>query len=383
MFTHAELALALIVLRRQQGLPDEMAPVSDKNWRDWTGLSPRAKEYAASGLKKKCLRIEGRGDSARYHFQRQEWESFVLKARAGQRLKPRTDGRGVTAKPGAMVHPQCRERGCALLASQDASGCDSGLTLVMPTQIAQPVAQTASASPPISTPPPPPLKKQSSTVVATPIAQPVAQTQGLQLVWPNTYAALRAIFPMVGTDFLARLVNVVRSHFGAAVVDDPLSKSVQLAFERKRHRQESEGLFLLTVPEALAVILKRPAPAAAPEISTGLATRLEGWIRALRERGAPYDTFAVELERVRAQLDAPGFDLEAIEAQLAKVEASIFQAARAALIAGESAEIEQAISEFVKPYTQRMKPDQVGAIRDRARVHETLRFVGLPRFSLA
>ena len=51
--------------------------VPDETWQRWTGLSPRAKEYAIAGLKEKGLDIDGRGDTMKLRFERSAWQKFV------------------------------------------------------------------------------------------------------------------------------------------------------------------------------------------------------------------------------------------------------------------------------------------------------------------
>jgi hypothetical protein len=244
-FTDAEFSLALIILRR--GGAGESCTVSDSNWERWTGMSARTKEYAVAGLKAKGFESDGRGDSARFSFHNRAWENFV-KTGGGQN-KPRTVGRktGVSPKKGAKVHPSCCENGCALLAAENSA---NGISLVPAPLNAQPVAQTVLESD--STTGPKKHLKPVSALIPLPNAQPVAQT------FKNSLALLQSGFPLVDSVFLGKLVSASRV-VRPAVTDVELVQAISLAWEKKRKRQDSEGLFLETVPAALAAIGKAPA----------------------------------------------------------------------------------------------------------------------------
>ena len=387
-FTHAEFALATCVLRR--GGAESAITISSRTWEAWTGLSPRLKEYAVAGLKAKGLAIAGRGDTARLRFQVPEWEHFVRNREAS---KPRTAGRskGVAPHQGAKIHPTCRERGCQLL-NQSASD----LSLVSVTPDPQPVARTQSGN---GTAKPAAVActgtatgprsaselKLASRVFGTRNAQPVAQTPDVvELAWSQTLAAIQAIFPMVGVAFLVRLLAVVRQAF-ANVQDRELAQAVNLAYRKKRS-QESEGLFLLTVPEALAVMRKQPAPAAAPDTRADALRLLLRMIEAARARGAPLADLTQALSDLHAQVGS-GLDLIYAEQHLEGMEPRIIAAAAATLSQAQRAKIDAHVESSVKPYRTRRRDPLFGPALDQLREHfrkaEILATLGLPRFTLA
>jgi hypothetical protein len=251
LLTHGELSMSLVVLRRGNG-----APISDRNWTNWTGLSPRLKEMAIKGLREKGLQVDGRGDQARYSWNIDTWSQYVRTAPAE---KPRTAGRAVDPKPGAKVHQECRDKGCAMMRAECASG---GLNLVTSTPVAKPVAQTEPHNIPSYTSETGTPQKGLNLLPATSIAKPVAQNPtaywNLEKVWSKTLAAIQAIFPIVGVSFLVRLLAVVQVLF-KDLTDQEMASAVNLAYQKTAFRMKSEGLFLTTVPEALAA-LRRPKP---------------------------------------------------------------------------------------------------------------------------
>jgi len=237
------------------------------------------KEYAVKGLLEKGFRVDGRGEKARFSFHREQWEQFV---RSSQRSKPHTIGRpiGVTPKPGSKIHPACADSGCAMMARDRAA--ENGLTLLPATQLAQPVAQTGDDSGAGAG-----RGKGSSiglsALSASPVAQPVAQTDGIEQAWPATLAKLREFFPLVGPVFLARLVSTACAAF-RGVTDGELGAAVQVAWNHKRKTQKAEGLFLVTVPDAIAALRRAPKPLPAPDLAEG-GGRLLGRVAAEEPAG--------------------------------------------------------------------------------------------------
>ena len=317
VLTRAELALTLIVLRRG-GAQENGVLVSDRNWQSWTGLSPRLKEYAVAGLRKKGVSMMGRGDSARYRFEHRSWETFVVEHGTTGADRPRTAGRknGVSPKAGAKIHPACRERGCAMLAA-DGNG---GLTLVPGSSNAQPVARSIGSTP------------GKTPLPLTPVAQPVARSSasapgrtavsgGVGSVsaaaWAGTLAALKEFFPLVGLAFLARLVAVVSAVF-AGLTDTELAKGVRLAWSFTKNRQKTEGLFLFTVPDAVRLIREKGSGGeSAGEVRKHLLSCAE----LLRKRGAPFLELAEEVYGVA--VDPAPLDL----GNLRRIDHQVFKAA--------------------------------------------------------
>lgn len=106
--TPAELRLALILVRR--GAHRESVNVSARNWEDWTWLNSKSRELAIRGLQRKGFHVEGRGDRAKFRFDTSEWRTYCRQA--DRTAKPHVDQKRAPAKPGQMIHPECRERGC-------------------------------------------------------------------------------------------------------------------------------------------------------------------------------------------------------------------------------------------------------------------------------
>src|ERR1700722_682675 len=106
----AELRLALILIKR--GAQREDVSVSAKNWNEWTGLDKKSRDLAIRGLQKKGFSVSGRGDKARFRFSANDWREYVSKADRTER--PHVEQKRTPAKPGQMIHPECREQGCFL-----------------------------------------------------------------------------------------------------------------------------------------------------------------------------------------------------------------------------------------------------------------------------
>ena len=276
LLTPAEQRFALIVLRRQGGMDKSTAVlVPDSYWEAWTGLKPRIKDSAEKGLRKKGLVIEGRGRKAMYRFDRPSWESYV---RHAPRSKPRTEGRSLEPKEGAQVHPNCHANGCAVLRSETG---ENGITPIDASQFAQPVAHSAIVSidsartsdtdqtvstriDPVRIPAGCPMRSNPLTPsVAAQVAQPVAQN--VYALWARTMHALQSAFPLCGLSFLVRLLAVVRAMF-ADVTDAELARAIVFAFGRASGKQKTEGLFLSTVPDAVAYLREHRPPGGQPTI---------------------------------------------------------------------------------------------------------------------
>jgi hypothetical protein len=224
MLTPAELALALIVLRRGENT------VSDKNWVDWTGKDPRMKEYAIRGLKDKgCLHVRGRGQRAKYYFERDKWDFLVRSRPRHERARTLGRSRSVTAKTGMQVHQECRERGCSRL-------CESQVIPFPATEVAKPVSQTEIKPPPKEEPSPPPKGG-----------------------WELTLSAIRQYFPHVGPEFVEKLRVAIIQHGVRQYTDLSIAESIHKA-RKARRNQQSEGLFLHTVPEILAAAIETNKP---------------------------------------------------------------------------------------------------------------------------
>lgn len=401
--THAELLLALIVCRRSG---DKSAcPVTDSTWEKWTGLKARMKEAATAGLRKKGLHVDGRGDRARYLFETHEWAAFVS---AGAPVRPRTAGRRpVDPKPGAKIHPECRERGCALLAAQNRVPNDGwletgdiGLKLIKSSPIAQPVAQTYNTPTVDQSQPetlastavgqetnraPIPARYESSALFAVPIAQPVAQTH--KFAWPETMRALKQFFPLVGVAFVLRLVSRVQGHFNG-VNDGELAAAVVKAAMAKRDRQKTEGLFLFTVPEALLALRELPAaagPSGGRQLDTEiLIGRLKACSSTYRAREG-YAVVADELDFVLAEgAQMDGADMLAwLDDQLQRIEIRAFSVADEQLSDEQRANVQAFAGAERRRYAnQGATKAALDELWSRLVVVETFRLLALPRVGM-
>ena len=224
LVTHAEACMVMIVCRRGENT------VSDRHWEDWTGLKARIKDNAIRGLKEKGLTVRGRGDSAKYYFERDKWDSWVRSR--PRRERARTAGRSasVTAKLGMQIHQECRERGCGRL-------CEPQVIPFPATPVEQPVAQERRAEDQI--------KAKSVPGVSTrPPESPPKK-------FPQSLGAVQTFFPHVEPEFIdklrARCDRKVKQY-----TDTQLAQAINKAMKRT---QTSDGLFLDTVPGHLAVIL--------------------------------------------------------------------------------------------------------------------------------
>jgi hypothetical protein len=263
LFPPAELRLVLIVCRRGENT------VSDEHWTKWTGLDKRVKDMAIRGLREKGLRVTGRGDRAKYSFDRNACDSWVRAQ--SLRHRARTAGRkpsapSVTAKPNMQVHPECRERGCGRL-------CESAVIPFPAPQVEKPVSQTELEKP-VKTgknPEPPDERRATEdhsdigasrpTREAPDFEKPFSQTssQSKENKQPQNFTltleAIRRYFPHVGPEFVEKL-RVACIQFGVRDYTDAQLASAVHAARKDRRNQETEGLFLHTVPPRLAAAKK-------------------------------------------------------------------------------------------------------------------------------
>lgn len=257
--TPAETSLALILFRRggnQFAEGERPVEVSDAVWFKWTGLSTRQKDYAAAGLRQKCFRTDGKGDSTRYYFDPKSWKEYVntrsqFHAECETRTHGRTKVKAVTSNAGMQVHPECKAGGCKSLC--DAAGSDACETKT---------ARKSEAVVPVSKPMA--AKSAQSNPSTSPIVSP------LVLMYAQTLAVLVSIFPTIGEVFLSKLVAAARAVF-AGVTDQELASAVQVAWARKKHMQTSEGMFLATVPEVLKA--RRKSPHVVPDPVSAVAVK--------------------------------------------------------------------------------------------------------------
>lgn len=394
--------MVLVVIRRENNSNGRPVTVSDDTWKKWTGLEPRTKEAAVAGLRRKCLVIKGRGDTAQYSFARDQWDGFVRTVNRGQ-YKPRTAGRGVDPKPGAKIHPTCRARGCDLLTGHP----NTGPEIVSPDAAmpnAQRVAQE-SENQQVASGADSVIKISGAAYCenslipfpSAPVAQRVARTvtDGAEQLWERTLAALQAIFPLVGVAFLVRLVAVVRAVF-ADVRDAELAEAVDVAFRLKSKTQRSEGLFLLTVPRAIGAMRSgHPAIGAmrhtrgGPSQAVDVGQRLLEGVRmlqkrvaeALRARGAPFSGHLAALDKLHETM-IEGVDLESVERLMGQLEGAIIATGREAVSENERLLCRQCAEEGARPYSKLWGKVQLDDLRTKLEDREILSLLGIPRLSL-
>lgn len=143
LLTPAETDLLLSVLKLGR------LALSDDTWQSWTGAGARMKELAIKGLIAKGLEIVSRDRSTvKLRFNRSTFESWALGRPRHE--KARTHGRRATAtaKPGQRIHPECREKGCQKLCSEEQEKCE--VIQIDTGSIAKPVSRFDEADPPDS-----------------------------------------------------------------------------------------------------------------------------------------------------------------------------------------------------------------------------------------
>src|SRR6202789_3122278 len=232
-FIPAERALALTLFRR---VTDEKghtnlrgtATISDRTWEKWTGLQPRMKQLAIKGLREKGLMVEGRGDTAKFSWNWDNWNEALSSPRPSN-YDPKRKERDAKAAAN-RVHPDCAT-GCAKLremAAQNGGANTTNPLLVMP--VAQPVARTP--------------------ILEAPKPRPGSLAEK-EVTWALTLAAMRTQFASAGIDLLVRLLAVLVSFVKLNLSDYVLAEAVKEAYADSRGRWNSPILLLKTVPEVL------------------------------------------------------------------------------------------------------------------------------------
>lgn len=375
-FTPAEIALLLMVENNTT-----RRSISDRHWVEWTGLAPRSKEVAVKGLRDKGLTVEGRGDKAHYFFEAKKWEAYVRTVdRAAIQTKP---SKAVSPRPGAKIHEQCRDRGCAMMFDELPTEVptDSGLSLLPATQNAQKTAQTTPSGCSLRPKTLPPSNSGLTQVTATQNAQKTARSVGsLGQVWPLSLERLQGLFITADEVFLTKLLDVVRSSF-RGVTDGELVVAINSAWLAKKSIQKGEGLFLRTVPAALAVKRREPAPLAAPglfEQANGAMGRLSGNLRA---RGGEYVKHAESVEFVGTAMGVGG-DLLQAEEQLGQIQAAVVETCRAELSPHNRDVVRQRVAEMSSRHGRHMTAAQALTFERQTEDREILNVCEIPRFTL-
>jgi hypothetical protein len=82
-------------------------------------MSAKSKQLAAKGLALKGFQIKGEGQNARFKLDLKNWREFCLAA--DPKTKPHVAQKRQPAKPGQMIHSECREHGCCRAREEEAS----------------------------------------------------------------------------------------------------------------------------------------------------------------------------------------------------------------------------------------------------------------------
>jgi hypothetical protein len=137
--TPSEMLLSLIAVNRDV---DQAVSVSVRNWTDWTGLSAKSRELAIRGLQKKSFDVQGRGDGTLIRFNKKAWEDYCRTA--DRTSRPHVEQKRAPAKPGQMIHPECRKSGCYMARQAEVSNL---ISIADATPNRKPVSDFALISP--------------------------------------------------------------------------------------------------------------------------------------------------------------------------------------------------------------------------------------------
>ncbi len=214
----ASRALALIVFRAESE-PNGLRTLPDRRWEAWTGFKDRQKEYAIKELREFGLNVTGRGDTAKFSWDWNRWNQ-AIKTPNPDHKSPNYSPKARTAKPGAKVHEDCHENGCARLRE---------------------------------------CSLQNSTNQTTPFLVPLNAQYTAQTVeevtekkWSKTLAAMRDGFASAGVQLLMKLLAVLWAIAGLDDVSDyVLSEAVKTAYVESRGRWNSPILLVTHVPNVL------------------------------------------------------------------------------------------------------------------------------------
>lgn len=379
--THAELCLHLISLRIQPRghQRDPRRPIiTDKQWKDWTGLSPRAKDTAAQGLREKGLDVAGEGKDAEYRFDRSRWEQWL---RCAPREKARSAGRKVTvsAKPDQQIHPECRERGCQKLCEGEQSkGCEVvSITSAIATKHQESEQPVAQPEPPERTNLSGPERTNPSGPGKQPVAQPspdLGQPVAQAFPWERSLRAIQKWFPHTDSDFVMHRLLPVCQAKSKRFTDEQLAQAIAAA---KTRTQTGEGLFLRTVPGHLAVILSQPQIPGTGIPSTpspeSIREHLDTFANALSHAG-----FSAEARQV-STLDETEL-LHELEECLTEVEAAVVKTLRNRHPVGA---FKNSVQRDLERYRGRMTREQVERLEQQLIDRKLLEGAKIPRLTLS
>jgi hypothetical protein len=201
---------------------------------------------------------------------------------------------------------------------------------------------------------------------------------------------VRKFFPLVNVAFLVRLVAMVRALF-LDIQDQELAAAVNYAYFQKAGFQKSEGLFLFTVPEAIAALRKLPPKAETPPAQDRYGRApIVAMIRhvggALRAGGPVFQKHARALDHLAGKIEG-GADrlemdaLDALEMDLEARQAAITETAIDTLAAAQAVKISESVERQLAPYS-RMSADQRSNLRRQFTEAETLQALAIPRLGL-
>ena len=355
LLTRAELLLALIV-HRVPADPNSPATISESTWIKWTGLKERAFELAVAGLQKKGLEMRGRGKGARFYWDETRWTSYIREHSPEE--KARTEGRkkSVPPRPGQQIHPDCALKGCQKLCDTQ-KACEPAKVV----SIASVSGQTESER------------------FAQPVAQTACNSQILNnreiptFAFPLALSAVQVFFPASDQRFTEKLLSVAKRRV-ENFSDEQLAAAVRAA--HKPH-QKSDGLFLHTVPGALAAVVEgRIGIPAKPELKAQyteaeLQAHIEKHTAALKRAGMEDLAQRARLLEIEdfVKLDDGLLEIEkaAIERLRARAPVDVIRAA---------------VEPKLKPYKSKMTAEQVETVRQRFIEEKLLTDAGLARMSL-
>jgi hypothetical protein len=127
LLTPTELRLALLLI--SEGGYSHDIDIPDALWLRATRMSPKSKHIAAVGLALKGFQVKGEGKNTRFRLDLDDWRQFCLASDPNQ--KPHVAQKRAPAKPGQMIHPECREHGCCRAREEEAANLvsiDAGST---------------------------------------------------------------------------------------------------------------------------------------------------------------------------------------------------------------------------------------------------------------
>jgi hypothetical protein len=390
LLTHAESCLVMVILRFGAG-----KPVSDAHWTKWTGLTPRSKERAIAGLTRDdrpaIIIVEGKGEKARFSFNPNAWAHHVRTADRSERAHTHGRKRGVAAPVGMKVHEGCRDTGCSRLQEEE---CELRKNFATPVSRIVSIESGRTQEQPILTNGSEDGETMNRQVIGTHDEIPptpargsatrVSRNSGAAAAMPKSLSVLSSLFPLAGENFLAQLVMVC-SQLHGPVGDDELSEAIKVAYACRRGVQKTEGLFLLTVPEALGFVRKHPKQSDEPMVARKSVWRFtEGALEASLTlyKGSRLDAMCTDIESALAWVRSfteSTIDYCELESLLQNLDRLVMAAALDALDNRERAIVEKecASDTLVKEF--RGSREQLADMKNLMMRRAALAYLKLPR----